>query len=199
MKTSRDVYDEFADRYESVMGPLDRWFLTKLRQRAFEFLPRNGRILEVGAGTGLNFAFYSASDSVAAIEPSPEMLKIAAQKQRPPGLRLVQSRAEQLPFRDGSFDAAIATLVMCSVESPANTFAELRRIVRSGGTVILLDHVRPDGLLGPVFDVLNYATTRMFADNFNRRTADAAQAAGLEVTTREKHLRGIINLLVCKV
>jgi ubiquinone/menaquinone biosynthesis C-methylase UbiE len=199
MKTSPDVYDEFANRYESVMQPLERWFLTRLRQRAFEYLPSSGTILELGAGTGLNFRFYSGSVSVAATEPSTEMIKIAAQKQRPPGMRLVQGRAEQLPFRDHSFDAAVATLVMCSVESVANAFVELRRIVRPGGTVILLDHVRPDGILGPVFDLLNSVTSRLFADHFNRRTAEAARAAGLEVTTREKHLRGIINLLVCRV
>jgi ubiquinone/menaquinone biosynthesis C-methylase UbiE len=199
VKTSRAVYDEFADRYESVMQLLERWFLARLRQRTFAFLPSNGRILELGAGTGLNFAFYPRSVSVAATEPSPEMLRIAAQKERPEGVRLVQSRAEQLPFHDGSFDAAVATLVMCSVESPAKALVELRRIVRPGGTVVLLDHVRPDGLMGPVFDLLNSFTSRLFADHFNRRTADEARAAGLEVTTREKHLRGIINLVVCRV
>jgi ubiquinone/menaquinone biosynthesis C-methylase UbiE len=199
MKTSRDVYDEFADRYESVMSPLERWFLTRLRKRTFEYLPSTGRILEVGAGTGLNFGLYPSSVSVAATEPSFEMLKIAAQKQQPAEFHLIQSRAERLPFADGSFDAAVATLVMCSVDSPENALAELRRLVRPGGTVVLLDHVRPDGLLGPLFDVLNFVTTRCFADHFNRRTAEAAKTAGLEVTTREKHLRGIINLLVCRV
>jgi ubiquinone/menaquinone biosynthesis C-methylase UbiE len=199
MKTSRDVYDEFADRYESVMSPLERWFLRRLRQRTFDYLPRSGRILELGAGTGMNFGLYPATVSVAATEPSLEMLKIAGRKKPSSVVRLIQGRAEQLPFGDASFDAAVATLVMCSVDSPANAFSELRRIVRPGGTIVLLDHVRPDGLLGPVFDLLNVASSRLFADHFNRRTAEAARTAGLEVMTREKHLRGIINLVVCRV
>lgn len=199
MKTSRDVYDEFADRYESVMSPFERWFLNRLRQRTFNYLPRNGKILELGAGTGSNFVFYREGDSVAAIEPSAEMIKLAARKPRLSGLQLVQGRAEQLPFGENSFDAAVSTLVMCSVESIDCSFLELRRIVKPGGTIVLLDHVRPDGLLGPVFDILNTVTRRFFADHFNRRTFDAARAAGLEVTTREKHLRGIINLVVCRV
>jgi ubiquinone/menaquinone biosynthesis C-methylase UbiE len=199
MKTSRDVYDEFADRYESVMGPLERWFLNRLRRRTFDYLPRNGKILELGAGTGSNFVFYREGDSVTAIEPSTEMIKLAARKPRPSGLQLVQGRAERLPFRDNSFDAAVSTLVMCSVDSIDSSFIELRRTVKPGGTIVLLDHVRPDGLLGPGFDVLNAVTRRLFADNFNRRTFDAAKATGLEVTTREKHLRGIINLVVCRV
>jgi ubiquinone/menaquinone biosynthesis C-methylase UbiE len=181
------------------MSPLERWFLNRLRQRTFNYLPRNGKILELGAGTGSNFGFYREGDSVAAIEPSLDMIKLAAHKPRPSGLQLVQGRAEQMPFRENSFDAAVSTLVMCSVDSIDSSFLELRRIVKPGGTIVLLDHVRPDGLLGPVFDILNGVTRRLFADHFNRHTFDAARAAGLEVTTREKHLRGIINLVVCRV
>ena len=199
MKTSRDVYDEFADRYESVMGPFERWFLTRLRQRTIDYLPRSGRILELGSGTGSNFVLYHEGVSVTAIEPSSEMIKLAAGKQRSVGLQLVQGRAEQLPFRDSTFDAAVSTLVMCSVDSVESALLELRRTVKPGGTIVLLDHVRPDGVLGPLFDMLNAVTRRFFADHFNRRTAVAARAAGLDVTTREQHLRGIINLLVCRV
>jgi len=71
-------------------------------------------------------------------------------------------------------------------------------VVKPGGAVVLLDHVRPGGALGPVFDLLSLITTSLFADHFNRRTAEAAQAAGLEVTLREKRLLGIVNLIVCR-
>ncbi len=195
---NRAIYDRVARHYDAAMRPLERWFLTRLRERVFDSLPRQGRILELGAGTGRNFDFYPNGIAGIATDPSAEMLSIARQKSIG-SVRLVQSCAENLPFEKHSFDAALATLVFCSVESPAQAFAELRRVVKPGGTVVLLEHVRPGGLLGPVFDLLSLVTTSLFADRFNRRTAEAAQAAGLEVTTNEKRMLGIINLIVCRV
>ena len=193
------TYDQFAPEYDAVMRPLERWFLTRLRTQAFDLLPRNARVLEVGAGTGRNFVFYPAEMSGVASEPSREMLKIARNRKRPAAVTLVQSRAEELPFQSAVFDAAFATLVFCSVNSPAQAFAELRRVVRSGGTVLLLEHVRPGGLLGPFFDLINVVTVPLFEDHFNRRTADEARAAGLEVVRVEKSLLGAINLIDCRV
>ena len=193
------TYDTFAPQYEAVMGPLERWLLAKLRASTLQHLPPGARILEIGAGTGLNFVYYPDNATGVATEPSREMLRIATEKQRPRGLRLVQSFAEDLPFQNGSFDATFATLVFCSVQSPARALAELRRVVRPGGTIVLLDHVRPGGLLGPVFDLLNLITVPLFDDHFNRRTAYEAHAAGLELLRVEKSLLGIINLIVCRV
>jgi ubiquinone/menaquinone biosynthesis C-methylase UbiE len=127
------------------------------------------------------------------------MLKIAETKTRPPGIQLLQNRAEHLPFQTHSFDGAFATLVFCSVESPTEAFAELRRVVRPGGTVVLLEHVRPGGLLGPLFDLLNVFTTRLFDDHVNRRTAKMVSEAGLEVVDVKSRLLGIINLIKCRV
>ncbi len=193
------TYDQFAPQYDAVMRPLERWILTRLRTQTFNLLPRNARVLEIGAGTGRNFVFYPAETSGVASEPSREMLKIAKDRKRPAAVSLIQSRAEELPFKSAVFDAAFATLVFCSVSSPAKTFAELRRVVRSGGTILLLEHVRPGGLLGPIFDLISLVTVPLFEDHFNRRTADDARAAGLQVVGGEKSLRGAINLIACRV
>jgi ubiquinone/menaquinone biosynthesis C-methylase UbiE len=181
------------------MRPLDRWFLARLRASAIRYLPEDARVLELGAGTGLNFVFYPPSARGVATEPSRQMLRLASTKEKPADVRLIQSRAEQLPFKNNSFDAAFATLVFCSLAQPAEAFAELRRVVKPGGTVVLLEHVRPGGLLGPVFDLLNRITVPLFDDHFNRRTAHEAQANGLEVVKVERSLLGIINLIACRV
>lgn len=160
---------------------------------------RSNRILEIGAGTGLNFAHYPRDAHGAATEPSREMLRRAREKARPAGVHLVQNSAEALPFADDTFDAAFATLVFCSLASPPQAFAELRRVVRAGGRVVLLEHVRPAGLLGYVFDALSVFTVRLFQDHFNRRTAEDARRAGLRLLRVERHALGIIQLIVCEV
>ena len=193
------TYDKFATQYDAVMRPLECWFLTRLRAETFNLLPDDARILELGAGTGRNFAFYPPGTYGVASEPSREMLQIARRKTRPERVRLVQSCAEALPFESGSFDAAFATLVFCSVASPPAAFAELRRVVKSGGTILLLEHVRPRGLLGRIFDLINLITEPLFEDHFNRRTAEAARSAGLKVLRVDERMLGIINIVACRV
>lgn len=195
----KPIYDRLAPHYEPFVTRLDRWYLSELRARTLAALPQGGRLLEVGAGTGLNFKCYPRNSAAVASDLSGEMLKIAQEKQPPPNTCLIQANAENLPFADDSFDAAFATLVFCSVKSPEAGFSEIRRVVKKGGTVALLEHVRPDGLLGPVFDLLSLCTVALLEDHFNRRTAEIAEGAGLKLLKVEKRLLGILNLIVCKV
>ncbi len=196
----RAVYDRLAGGYDRAMRPLERLGLTRLRARALSLLPEGARLLDVGAGTGLNFPFYPRACAPACVEPSREMiLRADAKPDRPPGALLVQARAEELPFGAGAFDAAFATLVFCSVSSPARAFAELRRVVRAGGLVVLLEHVRPGGALGYAFDALSRLTVALAGDHLNRRTAPEARRAGLELLKVESYLLGVVQLIVCRV
>ncbi len=192
-------YDDLASHYDVAMRPLERWLIGGLRRRAFSYLPSDGRLLEIGAGTGVNFAFYPTALAAVALEPSSEMLKVARQKDEAEALSLVQGCAEHLPFSNSAFDAALATLVFCSVKEPVAAFSEVRRVVKGGGTLILLEHVRPNGFLGPLFDLLNLLTTACFEDHFNRRTASTIESCGLTITNRETRVFGIFNLIVCRV
>jgi ubiquinone/menaquinone biosynthesis C-methylase UbiE len=195
-KSGRPIYDRFAWYYDAILRPLESRFLKRLRARTLSALPAEGRLLEVGAGTGLNFPFYPRAARVAASEPSREMLKKAVVKERPCTVSLVQNFAESLPFPDDSFDAAFATLVFCSVADPARCFLELRRVVRPDGKIFLLEHVRPEGrLLGPIFDALSLFTVALFEDHFNRRTSEEAERAGLLLVRREPLALGVINII----
>ncbi|MDT4895529.1 MAG: hypothetical protein QOH25_606 [Acidobacteriota bacterium] len=193
------IYDRLAGRYDRAIAPLERRFLARWRAQALKELPLDSRILEVGAGTGLNFPFYPNGARGVASELSCEMLKLARAKNHPAGVHLVQTSAERLPFQTNSFDAAFATLVFCSLASPQAAFNELRRVVRPGGQIVLLEHVRPDGLLGYFFDALNILTVALFDDHFNRRTAQEAERAGLQLLRVERRALGIVNLIVCRV
>ncbi|CDM64497.1 class I SAM-dependent methyltransferase [Pyrinomonas methylaliphatogenes] len=194
----RAIYDRFAPRFDRFMRPLEERLLARLRARAIAMLPSNGRVIEIGAGTGVNFNLYPMSASVIASEPNAEMIRLAQEKRGPKNIQLVRSVAEDLPFSNGAFDAALATLVFCSVRSPRRAFAELKRVTKSGGPIVLIEHVRPAGWLGPLFDLISLATVLLFDDHFNRRTAREAEKVGLHIERIEPYARGIFQLIVCR-
>ncbi len=103
-----------------------------------------------------------------------------------------------LSFPDNYFDAAFATLVFCSVPDPTVAFAELKRVVKPNGRIVLLEHVRPNGLLGYLFDVFNKLAVALIADRFNRRTAKIARESGLTVKEVRSKAFGIVNLIYCE-
>ena len=125
-----DVARLFATTYDLCQWPAEQVGVRALRRRAVADLP--GRVLELGAGTGLNFPFYEAATEVVAVEPDPDMRVRAAARARVAHvpIHLVDAQAEQLPFADDSFDAAAITLVLCSVSDVTQALAELRRVLR---------------------------------------------------------------------
>jgi len=191
------VYDKFAARYDRAFAPLERIGLSGFRKETLEQLPENASILELGAGTGANFEFYPNSGCAISTELSIKMIEIAKGKSRKN--LLVNADAQDLPFGENEFDAAFATLVFCSIPEPAKAFAELRRVIKPGGKVILLEHVRPQGPLGYVFDALNFVSVRVADDHFNRRTAEIAKDADLSIIEVRIKMAGIVNLIICSV
>lgn len=196
---SKYIYDRLAARYENALAPFERLFLSKWRQELFTYLPSGAKILEIGAGTGANFPFYPHNELAVAGEISCRMLEIAARKQEAASIELVQADAESLPFAANMFDAAFATLVFCSVKDPQKAFTELQRAVIDKGKIVLLEHVRPPGLPGYVFDGINILTEALIEDHFNRRTAKIAKESGLKILEIKQKAFGIVNLIVCEV
>ena len=189
-------YDKFAKSYDRALKPFENWFLDKWRKETLAHLPENTKILEIGAGTGLNFKHYPKCKHAVAGEISIKMLEIARTKTDK--INLLQTDAENLPFPESSFDAAFATLVFCAIPNPENAFAELRRVVKNGGKIVLLEHVRPRGFLGYLFDVLNFFTVALFKDHFNRRTAKIVANSGLKILEVKEKALSIVNLIICE-
>ncbi len=190
------VYDKFAKYYDRFFAPLEWVGLSRWRRETISLLPENASILELGCGAGANFEFYPHCRRAVSSEISIRMLEIAETKRREN--HLIQADAQSLPFGEGEFDAAFATLVFCSIPDPKRAFAELRRVVQPGGRIVLLEHVRPGGFAGYFFDALNAVTVPLFDDHFNRRTAAAAGEAGLNLVEVRKKLGGAMNLIVCE-
>ncbi|MEZ5345909.1 MAG: class I SAM-dependent methyltransferase [Pyrinomonadaceae bacterium] len=191
------IYDKLAYKYDRAMKPFEQRFLRMWREETLSFLPSKARILEIGAGTGLNFAFYPKDGSAVASEISYKMIEFARQKTD--SVPIIQADGGQLPFPDESFDAAFATLVFCSIPKPEKAFAELSRILKAKDRIVLLEHVRPNGLFGYVFDVLNLFTVALMEDHFNRDTAKIAEESGLKILEIRRKWFGVINLIVCEV
>lgn len=193
------IYDKLAAGYERAFAPFERWFLARWRQETLSYLPADARILEIGTGAGANFQFYPKCENATASELSFKMIEIAASKKESKNISLLQANAEDLPFAANSFDAAFATLVFCSIKDPRKAFLELQRVTSNRGKVVLLEHVRPPGLLGILFDGLNVVTAALIEDHFNRPTAQLAGYAGLKVVEVKRKAWGIVNLIICEV
>jgi ubiquinone/menaquinone biosynthesis C-methylase UbiE len=132
----------FARVYERV-GHLMDAEIGDHRRRLLAGL--TGRILEIGAGNGLNFLHYPATvTQVLAVEPEPYLrrLALAAARQAPVPIRVVAGTAEVLPAPDASFDAVVASLVLCTVADPDQALAEVRRVLRPGAMLRFYEHVR---------------------------------------------------------
>lgn len=99
-----------------------------------------GRALDLGCGTGRNLPLYAPAVRAIGLDPSLDALRRA--RRRAPATPLVQGRAEALPFRDGCFDTVVSGLVLCSVHDPTAALAEVRRVLRPGGALRALEHVR---------------------------------------------------------
>lgn len=190
------VYDRLAAFYDLAFSPFEKRFLQRWRREALTEIPIESRILELGCGTGANFAFYPPFSLAVSSELSAKMLAKAAGRKA--SNHLVQCDAQKLPFPDNAFDAAFATLVFCSIPDPQAAFFEVMRVLVPGGRLVLLEHVRPPGWGGRVFDALNVLTVALIDDHFNRETSRIATEAGLELVEVRSKARGAVNLIVCR-
>jgi phosphatidylethanolamine/phosphatidyl-N-methylethanolamine N-methyltransferase len=146
------------------------------------------KVLEVGVGTGKNFDYTPAGIDLIGIDLTPGMLDIARNKASKRGLDvdLRLADVQQLPFRDDTFDTVIASFVFCSVPDPVQGMKEVKRVLKPGGQVLLLEHMRPDSkILASFFDLINPLVVRIMGANINRKTLENMQDAGLNISTEE--------------
>lgn len=202
-ETTRRRYQRLSSVYDIVEGLAERRY-HPWRAKLWSQVP-GLRVLEVGVGTGKNMPFYPQGASITAVDLTPGMLERA--QKRAADLD-IQSRvdlhlgdAQELEFPDAAFDSAVAAFVFCSVPDPILGLSELKRVVKPGGRILLLEHVRsPNSILGALMDLLNPLVVRMMGANINRETVENVRKAGLEIEQVEDlGMGGIFKLIAARV
>lgn len=179
--------------YDPIIRMAERHTFANLRSQLLA--PLRGDVLEIGAGTGLSFSHYSPDANVLALEPDPAMFKRARKKLRATQASIVlepggDERMSTLP--SASFDAIVFALVLCTIEEPQRTLAQAKRLLRPGGKLVILEHVRSDGRLGIWQDRLRPIWERFAGGcQLNRNTRGLLAYAGFDVTAlRDQRIRG---------
>ncbi len=190
----RRIYDQEAARYDRAIRVFEKLLFGGGREWVCS--RAQGDVLEVACGTGRNLPFYPAGVRFTGVELSPEMLDIARDRavRMGMGADLRSGDAHYLDFPDASFDTVVFTLALCTIPDPALALAEARRVLRPGGRLLLLEHVRSP--LRPVRALqraLEPLSIRFQADHLTREPLDYVRGHGFEVEVIERSKLGIVE------
>lgn len=189
----------FSAAYDPFMSAVENNALRGRRATLLGSL--TGKVIEIGCGTGANFSYYPAGTDVLALEPSDAMRKQAEEKRKDTSVRAT-IRIEPWLLEDPelakaaalqSFDAAVCTLVLCTVPDPAATLRKLHTLLKPAGKLVVLEHVRAKGGVGQTIQNLMNPLWRHVAEGcqLNRDTHANIEAAGFRIATHEEFDYGL--------
>jgi ubiquinone/menaquinone biosynthesis C-methylase UbiE len=195
----RKIWAEFAPKYDRQIAFFERFLFPGMREWACS--RASGDVLELGVGTGRNLRHYRPEVRLTGIDLSPEALEIArrraAKSNRDVDLRL--GDAEALDLSDESYDTVVSTLTMCSIPDYRAALAEARRVLRPGGRLIMVEHVRsPSVMVRAGQRLLNPLTVRFGADHLLRDPIEAVRRLGFEIEELERLKWGIVERVVAR-
>lgn len=186
--------------YDVAMKPLEKTRFERIRAGLVR--KAQGKVLEIGFGTGANFRYYRNVERVDAIEPNPAMAKQAMKrikKIRTP-IYAYQAKAEELPFPDNSFDSVVATLVFCTIPEPERALQEIRRASKPGAKVLLFEHVKMDQkVLGKTQEALTPLWKKVCDGcHLNRDTLQLVKRSGLDIEKVTSYYGGLFLTIECR-
>jgi ubiquinone/menaquinone biosynthesis C-methylase UbiE len=197
----RKAWNKQAASYDKQIG----WFERRVfgnDNRAWACSRASGDVLEVAVGTGLNLPLYPKDTRVVGIDLSPAMLDIAKRRASDAGrvFDLREGDAHALPFPDASFDTVVCTFSLCNIPDLDQAIAEMVRVMRPDGRLVLVDHIRSENkVVFALQKIIEFVSMRMDGDHMTRRPADRLSAHGLEVTEHDRFKwGGIVERLTAR-
>jgi len=190
-------WDKHSDTYDRQMRLMDRVVFGD--SRAWACAQATGEVLEVAIGTGLNLSRYPEDVDLTGIDLSEQMLAIARTRAADLGrtVTLEQANAHTLPFDEATFDTVVCTFGLCAIPDTDRAIAEINRVLRPGGRLILIDHVASSApLVRGVQRLLELATIPLGGEHFLRRPLNNVRAAGFRVDRTQRFKLGIVERLV---
>ena len=193
----RRYWDRKSATYDAEMDVWDRRLFGDSREWACG--RAGGDVLEVAVGTGLNLPRYPPGVTLTGLDLSEGMLAVARTREPARPVTLRQGDAQALPFDDASFDTVVCTFGLCAIPDPAAAVAEMARVLRPSGRLILADHVVSTWWPVRVAQwLLELASVPLAGEHFRRRPLRLVEAVGLVVDRRERFKLGLVERLVAR-
>jgi len=195
----RRTYDESAGSYDSKIRFPERLLFRGGREWVCS--QARGEVLEIAIGTGRNLPFYPKEVHLTGVDLSQAMLDVARGRAQELGVEadLRTAEAQALPFPEGAFDTVVMTLSLCTIPDDYAAVAEASRVLKPGGRLLLLEHVRSPALpVRAVQRVLDPLFVRFQADHLLREPLDHLEDAGLEVERLERSKWGIVERVLAR-
>lgn len=175
-------YDRVAPFYDAMEWFAERFRFSKWRPDVWDAV-EGETVLEVGVGTGKNFAYYPEGRDYTALDISPKMLRQARRRadELDVDVELVEADAQALPFEDDSFESAVTTFVFCSVPDPVQGLRELRRVLEPGGQLVMLEHVLSEKpVIRTLMKWFDFVPYRIWGAHIDRQTVENTRLAGFD-------------------
>ena len=179
------------------MYPLEKESFKQIRTDLIN--KASGQVLELGAGTGINFSLYKNVTCVMATEPNPFMIEqsIINQKKAIVPIRIIQSSAENLPFENDSFDTVIATLVFCTIPNVEDALNEMHRICKPNGKILLFEHVKMEQPILAKMQIYLTPFWKKICDGccLDRETVGVLESKGFKIIKLNKFYKGLFVMM----
>ena len=190
----RAIWEKSAAKYDKQMN----WWDKHLMPGGREWLASqaHGKTLEVAVGTGRNLPFYEPDIDIMGVDLSPATLAIANDRVKELGreIELREADVQNLPFEDETFDTVVAGLCMCSFPDPMRAVSEIKRVLKPGGSLVSIDHVRSPVLAVRVVQkAINPLAVRFQGDHMVREPLEYYRAHGFQIVESERSKWGIME------
>ncbi len=194
---TKDKYNRVAKNYDKMEQMM---FFNKHRESLIALA--NGKVLELGVGTGANLPYYSKNLSVTGIDFSREMLeksKKVIEKNHIKNIKLKEMDIQNMTFENDSFDYAVSTCVFCTVPDPIAGLKEVYRVLKPGGKVLFLEHMRSrNPLVNIILFMMTIMSKLILGTSMVRKTQENIESVGFKITERRDLFFDVVRIIIAE-